>query len=203
MTPSTRRQHTVPLVPYVTAWSAEECDSPEVIALPGNRGIGYRDETPLDRDEHDILLTRTRNAPGQGRPRLGVVHAARQRHAMRHLLCQVCGHPADTTAEGTLWLLQDHRDDWPGWPLGMAVTEPPVCAPCATPAARSCPALRRGYVLLRVRNAPLVGVHGTLRRPFGTPIATNPVIATFTDPLTPWVLASHLVREVRQATPIA
>ncbi len=36
-------------------------------------------------------------------------------HAER-LLCKVCAGPTDQAADGTLWLLKDHSDDWPGWP---------------------------------------------------------------------------------------
>ncbi|GGP46416.1 hypothetical protein [Saccharothrix coeruleofusca] len=189
-------------VPYVTAWSAEEVDSSAVVLLPDGQGIGYRDETPLDRDERGVLLKRTPDAPNRGKPEFGVVHAARQRHAMSHLLCQVCGNPADTDEGGTLWLLQDHRADWSGWPVGMACTEPPVCEECTALAARSCPALRRGHVLLRVRSAPLVGVRGTLwgRSPLGVPRAVDTITTTFEDPLIPWVLAFYLVRQLRQAT---
>lgn len=193
------------LVPYVTAWSAEEFDNSDVVVLPGNRGIGYRDETPFDRDARGVLLQRTRNAPGRGKPQFGVVHAARQRRAMALLLCQVCGNPADTDDEGTLWLLQDHRTDWPNWPIGMANTEPPVCAGCAALSVRSCPALRKGHVLLRVRRAPVVGVHGVrwTRSALGLPKAVNPAIVTFDNPSVRWVLASHLVRELQQATVVA
>jgi hypothetical protein len=192
-------------IPYVTAWSAEEADKfdkSDLTVLPGNRGIVYRDETPYDRDERGILLQRTPNAPRQGKPKFGVVHATRQRRAMRSLLCQVCGDPADTNDDGTLWLLQDHRTDWPTWPNGMGCTEPPVCADCAALSIRSCPALRNRYALARVRHAPVAGVHGALwtRSPIGVPKAVRPIIVTFDDPLLPWVLASHLVRELQQTT---
>jgi hypothetical protein len=190
-----------PFVPYVTAWSAERADSPDLVVLPGSGGIAHRDETPSDRDERGVLLARSREARGRGRALFGVVHAARQRHAMRVLLCQVCGNPADTNDDGTLWLLQDHRADWPNWPDGMACTEPPVCADCVVPSTRSCPALRRSHVLVRVRSAPVVGVHGTLwtRSPVGVLTTSASVIVTFDDPRVHRVLASHLVRELRQA----
>nr|CEL15905.1 conserved hypothetical protein [Kibdelosporangium sp. MJ126-NF4]CTQ93830.1 conserved hypothetical protein [Kibdelosporangium sp. MJ126-NF4] len=61
---------------------------------------------------------------------------------MRRLLCQVCGGPADRTADGVLWLLKDHRGDWVDWPDSMAVSEPPVCVPCVRMSARRYPALR-------------------------------------------------------------
>lgn len=198
-----REQRIGPLpVPYVTGWSAEAFDKPDLIMLPGNRGIAYRDETPSDRDNRGILVKRTPEAQGRGKPRFGVVHSTRQRQAMGDLLCQVCGDSADTNGEGTLWLLQDHRDDWRDWPNHMGCTEPPVCADCAALSIRSCPALRNGHVLVRVRHAPVAAVDGVLygRSPLGSPKALTSVRACFDDPLIPWVLASHLVRELRQAT---
>lgn len=198
--PSVASKGSNPLpVPYVTAWSPEEPDDFDLIIRPGNRGIAYRDETPDDRDQRGILLKRTPNAPGRGKPRFGIVHATRQRQAMEDLLCQVCGGPADTDQEGTLWLLQDHREDWPDWPDRMACTEPPVCADCAALSIRSCPALRNGHVLVRVRHAPVAAVHGVLhgRSPLGSVKALAPITARFDDPVIPWVLASHLVRELR------
>ncbi len=121
---------------------------------------------------------------------------------MRNLLCQVCGTTADTNDEGTLWLLQDHRTDWPDWPNRMGCTEPPVCAGCATLSIRSCPALRKTHALVRVGHAPLAGVHGTLwvRSPIGALKSSHSVLVRFDDPLLPWVLASHLVRELQQTT---
>ncbi len=118
-------------------------NSCDPIVLPGNRGIGYRDETPLDRDERGVLLKRTRDAQGHGKPRFGAVHPARQRRAMANLLCQVCGNPADTNDEGTLWLLQDHREDWPNRPVATSAPGGGGrggAAPAAAPARAAAPA---------------------------------------------------------------
>lgn len=149
------------VAPYVTSWSAEIDPPVELVEVPG-RGIGYADETVTDRDSRGVLWFRTTHAPGQGRPLFGRVHPLRQRRAMRRLLCQVCGGPADRTEDGVLWLGRDHRDDWPGWPNRIAETEPPICVPCVRLSLRLCPALRRGAVAFRARQYPIVGVRGGL-----------------------------------------
>src|SRR3989442_68826 len=102
-------------VPYVATWS-EERDLPFEVVNRDGRGIAYADEISADRDIHGVLWHRTYSRPRRGRPEFGNVHSLRQRRAMRRLLCQVCGGPADRTQDGVLWLLPDHREDWPGWP---------------------------------------------------------------------------------------
>jgi hypothetical protein len=115
------------VAPYITKWSAEVDPPASVIDVGG--GIGYADEKPNDRDQHGVLWARASRHPGEGRPLFAQVHPLRQRRAMRMLLCSVCGGPADRDEDGVLWLLTDHRDDWPGWPSRMAAIEPPVCRP--------------------------------------------------------------------------
>ncbi|MET0235426.1 MAG: hypothetical protein ABW224_12350 [Kibdelosporangium sp.] len=117
---------------------------------------------------------------------------------MRRLLCQVCGGPADRDEDGVLWLLQDHREDWPGWPDEMAVTEPPVCLPCANISVRLCPALRKGAVAVRVREFPVVGVRGAVYQAGGPrPVAMEDRIVAYGDPVVRWMRAMNLLRELR------
>lgn len=191
------------VVPYITAWSGEPAFEPKVVVRPRS-GIGYLDETPEDRDHHGVLWRRVTSNPGQGRPEFGDIHTPRQRHAMRNLLCQVCAGPADHNADGTLWLLKDHRDDWPGWPNGMAVTEPPVCLSCAQLSRRTCPALRRGHVAVRVTHCPVAGVSGTGYQPgslYPTAITIgHNIIVSLDDPAIRWTCAVHLVREIAGCT---
>jgi hypothetical protein len=123
------------VAPYVTAWTAEHDLPYRLITVPG-AGIAYADETAADRDHNGILWWRTASRPGEGQPVFGLVHPDRQRRAMLRLLCQVCAGPADQTNDGVLWLLQDHRGDWPGWPNGMGVTEPPICHSCVRQSRR-------------------------------------------------------------------
>ncbi|SER79761.1 hypothetical protein [Actinokineospora terrae] len=114
---------------------------------------------------------------------------------MQELLCQVCGGPADTSDDGVLWLLKDHRDDWSGWPDGMGVTEPPVCLTCVDVSTSACPALRRGYAVIRAKTYPVAGVLGV--KPSGP---GGPDLVPFGDPRLPWVLALELVRQLGQCT---
>ncbi len=186
--------------PYVTTWSEERDQPAQLIESPG-RGIAYIDETISDRDSHGALWFRTPSRPRQGEPLFARVHPLRQRRCMRRLLCNVCAGPADQTEDGTLWLLKDHRDDWPGWPENMAVTEPPTCAPCVRLASRLCPALRKGAAAIRVRQAPVAGVRGMLYRsgPLA-PVAMNEATIAYDDPRIRWVRAMHLVRELHDCT---
>jgi hypothetical protein len=128
------------------------------------------------------------------------VHPLRQRRTMQRLLCQVCAGPANSTTDGVLWLLKDHREDWPTWPNGMGVTEPPTCLPCIRMSLRLCPALRNGAAVVRVGSFVEAGVYGTLYRGGRTPKAVGPATVPFEDPAIRWVRAVSLVRELRDST---
>lgn len=188
------------VAPYVTAWSGE-LDLPVVMVERPGGGVGYRDEVVADRDRRGVLWVRTPFCPGEGRPEFGRVHPVRQRRAMQRLLCQVCAGPADRTGDGVLWLLRDHRDDWPSWPEGMGVTEPPVCVPCVGLSVRLCPALRAGAVAVRVGVYPVAGVHGGLYRAgHGGPVPVRRAVVSFDDPAVRWVRAVSLVRRLGDCT---
>ncbi|MDH6133063.1 hypothetical protein P3T37_002457 [Kitasatospora sp. MAA4] len=183
--------------PGIATWSAERRSPSELIAVPG-RGLAYEDEIPHDRDVDGVLWARMSLNHGGGRPEFGRVHPTRQRRAMRRLLCQVCGGPADRTEDGVLWLLKDDRSDWVGWPEGMAATHPPVCRSCAKGATQSCAHLRAGFVAVRVKDSGSCGVYGTLYRP--GPLRPRPVadvIVTSDDPQVRWILAAQMVRVLR------
>lgn len=187
------------LAPYVTRWSEEVRLPGTVIEKPGF-GIAYADESVADRDCYGVLWERTSYGPGRGRPRLGKVHPARQRRAMQRLLCQVCGGPADRADDGVLWLLPDFRQDWPGWPDGMGVTEPPVCLPCVGLSIRMCPALRLGAVAFRARRFEIAGVRGALYRGGQAPTAVGDMRVSFDNPAIRWVRAANLLRELRDCS---
>lgn len=187
------------VAPYITAWSAEVEPPVTVVEVPG-RGIGYADETMADRDSHGVLWYRTPFRLGQGRPVFGKVHPLRQRQTMRRLRCQVCAGPADHTSDGVLWLLKDHRGDWPGWPNAMGVTEPPVCLSCVRVSVRLCPALRQGAVAVRARRFPLSGVHGGLYAGGHTPVLVGDATVSYDNPAVRWVRAVSLARELRDCT---
>jgi hypothetical protein len=188
------------IAPYITSWSTENDPPHQLIERPGF-GIAYLDEHLTDRDNHGVLWYRTTSRPRQGRPTFGKVHPLRQRRAMRRLLCQVCAGPADHTDDGVLWLLKDHRDDWPHWPENMAVTEPPICSPCVQVATQLCPALRKGAVTIRVQRCPIAGVRGTLYRGSGlVPVEAREATITYDDPTKRWIRAASLVRELHDCT---
>jgi hypothetical protein len=189
------------VTPYITAWSAEK-DPPVMLVERPAGGIAYWDEAMGDRDRHDVLWFRTPYRLGQGQPVFGQVHPVRQRRTMQRLLCQVCAGPADKTQDGVLWLLKDHREDWPSWPDGMGVTEPPICVPCVRTSIRMCPALRKGAALVRAGSFVVAGVHGTLYRGSPKLAAVGAATVTFEDPAIRWVRAVSLVRELRDCVHI-
>ncbi|WP_394615285.1 hypothetical protein JNUCC0626_36605 [Lentzea sp. JNUCC 0626] len=189
------------IAPYITSNDAEPDLNCSVVMLPGNRGVGYAQELPGDRDGHGVLWQKVVERPGKGKPRFGKVHPARQRRAMAELLCQVCAGPADRTADGVLWLFQDHREDWKRWPEGMAAVEPPVCVGCVAISLRRCPALQRSAVAVRVRSFEIVGVRGTLYRPgLFAPTAVLGTEIMYCDPMVHWMVAVNLVRELRECS---
>lgn len=186
-------------VPYITKWSTEDICRTKVVMC--QNGIGYADEILGDRDSRGILWTRNPSHPGEGKPHFGEVHGPRQRRAMRKLLCQVCANPADRSDDGVLWIMRDHRDDWPGWPEGIDVTEPPICATCAELSARICPALRQGHALIRARIYPVVGVLGSyydLTPPSPSPVEAG--VIAFADPRIRWTVATQLARQLTDCT---
>jgi hypothetical protein len=188
------------IAPYITSWSAEQ-DLPSKLVERQGFGISYADELFGDRDEKGVLWQRAALRHEVGRPEFGKVHPSRQRRAMRKLLCQVCARPADRNEDGVLWLLRNYRDDWPGWPDGMACTEPPVCVPCVALSLRLCPALRRGAVAVRVRQFEVAGVRGALYRSGPVaPIAVEAANLSYDDPDVHWLVASALIRELRDCT---
>ncbi|GGN25697.1 hypothetical protein GCM10011609_80200 [Lentzea pudingi] len=186
------------VAPYVTATTAEQDLKCGLVVRPGGLGIGYAQELPGDRDHLGVLWQKVAERPKEGKPEFARVHPARQRRAMNELLCQVCAGPADQTPEGVLWLLRDHRGDWPRWPEGMASVEPPICARCVAISLKRCPALQRGAVAVRVRSFALVGVRGTLYGPgmfAPTPIAASEL--DYGNPKIRWLVAVALIRELR------
>jgi hypothetical protein len=185
------------IAPYITAWSAEQ-DLPCTLVERPDHSIGFANELLSDRDRHGVLWQQTALRHRVGRPEFARVHPLRQRRAMELVLCQVCGGPADQNEDGVLWLQRDHRDDWTRWPEGMASVEPPVCLRCVPVARQLCPALRRGAVVVRVRNYPIAGVRGALyRQSVLAPKAVTVGNFAYDDPAVRRVLASALIRELR------
>lgn len=83
----------------------------------------------------------------------------------------------------------------------MAATHPPVCLGCADTAARRCPHLRGGCVAVREREFGTHGVYGGRYRPAApSPRAVTDVIAGVDDPRARWILATQLVRVLRDCS---
>ncbi|MEU9480736.1 hypothetical protein [Streptomyces sp. NPDC048191] len=101
-----------------------------------------------------------------------------------------------------LWLLPLPDDDMPGngWE-GLRTAVPPVCTVDADRAPKLCPRLRDGHVLLRVKEAELIGVRGTLHPRPGEPgLPTEDALVLFDSPDLPFVVARQVVRELRRCT---
>jgi hypothetical protein len=189
-------------VPYIVTWS-EEQELPTRIVESPRGGIGFADEVIGDRDRDGVLWTRMSSCAGRGRPKFAAMHPLRQRRAMRRLLCQICGQPADQDERGVLWLLPDRSEGRADWPNGKWVIEPPICRPCAPIAARLCPALRRGHIVVRVRNAPICGVKGLTYRSTGSApaIVEDEVVAIGTAKIR-WTLGEFLMRRLSDCTTV-
>jgi hypothetical protein len=185
------------MVPYIGSWTGEESTPAPVIRRPGG-GIGYADETFLDRDRRGVLWVRALSLIGAGRPLFKTLHPWRQRHTMLRLLCQVCARPADHTDQGTLWLLSA------GTVTDLVTTQPPVCRDCARISVRMCPALRPGHVAFRARSR-VCGVSGMVYRPigqFGLAPTTYTDVVPLGDPALPWTQAVQLVRRLFEVTTV-
>jgi hypothetical protein len=186
------------VAPYITSWTGEE--EPVRPVISRGLGIGFEDEILTDRDKRGVLWIRMAQHRGEGRPVFGKVHPLRQRRAMTRLLCQVCAGPADRTEDGVLFLLKDHRQDWPGWPNRMGVAEPPVCWSCVRLSTRVCPALRQGAVLVRAGWCEVAGVNGVLYSSDPTPRPVGQVSVAFDNPAIRWIKAAYLIRELLDCT---
>ncbi|MFD7897598.1 hypothetical protein [Streptomyces sp. NPDC059743] len=187
------------MVPYIARWSSEQY--PRSLVVADHRGIRYVDELPHDRDLRGILWKRIGLSPGKGRPEFGNVHFFRQRRAMRKLLCQICGGPADRTADGTLWLVGEDADDRDAWATDLVTGHPPLCVPCAVTSVRACPHLRKQYVALRVRTFELGGVQGALYRLHGhLPVVYAADGVPFDSWRIHWVLATQLLMKLTEFT---
>lgn len=186
-------------VPYITRWSGEADDSMPMTYRRRGTGVAYTDERSFDRDEHGVLWARMPSQPGRGRPQYGIVHFLRQRLAMSGLRCQICGRPADRSADGVLWLLDADPDD-PTFRNGQERTaHPPVCMPCAVRSTSACPHLRRSFTVLRVRAFIPYGVRGALYRPTaGPPQAIDAINLPFGDPRMPWMRAGQLIMRLTE-----
>ncbi|MCX4607007.1 hypothetical protein [Streptomyces mirabilis] len=187
-------------VPFITTWSSEITADPLVIPR-GLTGIGYAGEVASDRDDLGLLWQRRTESPGAGRALHGKVHPARQRRAMRELLCQVCGEPADSDDRGVLWLIEDAGDGYLGWPEDLLTTHPPICLDCIRSAREQCPHMWKGSAAVRVGRSDVCAVYGrryTLGRLGPLPVEAG--VISLDSPLLHWTVAGQLVRGLNDCT---
>jgi hypothetical protein len=191
------------VVPYIGSWTGEANCPTQVVRRP-DHGIGYLDETILDRDHSGVLWTRIASRVGIGNPLFKELHPVRQRRAMSRLLCQVCAQPADHTEQGTLWLAPGNEvSGWSRWPEKMATIHPPLCVVCARISVRMCPALRVGSVAIRA-HSKVRGVNGVVFEPAGRypglAVTDRAEVIPYDDPEIAWVQATLLARSLYDAT---
>ncbi|MFI9630037.1 hypothetical protein [Streptomyces sp. NPDC052042] len=195
-------------VPYVALWSGEREQMAPMARMVGgewgNERIGYTDELPADRRQ-ETLWVRYSASPGSGTPNLALMHPLRQRRAMEHMLCQVCGR--STYDDGFRRWGDRHlfiRRDPENLPIsdGELTTTPPVCEPCAIESARSCPHLRRGYTAALVEYAQPWGVSGFV---YDAALKRDPAVTSipYTDHRIRWVQARRDIATLHGCTPIS
>ncbi|WP_234313552.1 hypothetical protein [Streptomyces globisporus] len=131
-------------VPFIAPWSAEGI-LPGSIVRRNGAGIGYADELSRADRRRGVLGVRQSVAQGAGTPALGDVHPLRQRQAMTHMLCQVCG--ASTfddafTRWGERHLFLARAPEGHPFSEGEITSVAPTCLPCAQESISACPHLR-------------------------------------------------------------
>ncbi|MGY9066891.1 hypothetical protein [Streptomyces sp. CAS3] len=191
-----------PVAPYVTPWTGETRLPASLVVTAS--GMSYADPVhdALARDV-DGVLWELCGGTATGRPDYAELHPGRQRETMENLRCAGCNEPAARDGRGMLWLLPLLDTVTTSWE-GVRTAIPPVCEACADKSPRLCPELRAGHVQLRVREAELVGVRGTLHPRPGEPGVPEPgVVIGYDSPDLSFVVARHAVRELRRTTVVS
>ncbi|MFJ4084899.1 hypothetical protein ACIP2Z_38900 [Streptomyces iakyrus] len=185
----------------MTPWTGESTVIPPVTVTAA--GVAYVDpvQDALARDL-DGALWALCEGTAAGKPEYAnPLHPERQREAMDGFLCACCKKPAARNQDGMLWVLPllnraaDTR--WEGITCGI----PPMCESCGESAPRYCPRLREGHVTLRVKEAELIGMRGTLYPRPGAPGIPQPdTLVRYGSPDLPFVVAHEAVRELCEIT---
>ena len=139
--------------------------------------VYYADERPEDRDVDNILWERW-GGVASGPVAMAHHHPVRQREVMDAALkCAVCKGEPDRDDRGVLWLL--HVDATTRatltFPTDITTATPAVCAKDAVRALKACQVLQRGFIAVRVRDAEIVGVRGTVYSPTSSPLLDQDV----------------------------
>ncbi|MDI3102055.1 hypothetical protein QJ054_34015 [Streptomyces sp. AN-3] len=190
-----------PIAPYVTPWTGESTAAAPVAVTAS--GVAYADpvQDAIARDL-DGTLWALCEGTAIGKPQYGAeLHPERQRAAMEALLCACCTQPASRNEHGMLWVLPILDESVDTRWEGVRSAIPPMCEACALSAPPLCPWLRDGHVQLRVREAELIGVLGTLYPRPGSQEPLDPAAFVPHDsPNMPFVVARQAVRELRSIT---
>jgi hypothetical protein len=151
-------QHEGHPVPWVTRWTGEAHFERLNLSLDrSNRlTVGYADGNE-DRDRHGVLWQREK-IKRSGVPQWAEVSTYRQRAAMRHRKCQVCGNKIPEQV--IRWLIPKKLLETT--PDGRTVTmSAPTCAGCIPVALDLCPHLKAGdWVIANVLEYREWGVWG-------------------------------------------
>ncbi|MFG2176950.1 hypothetical protein ACGFMO_37250 [Streptomyces niveus] len=194
-------------VPYIAPWTGEQKPPGKVVLRKGRggQGIGYDDELSHVDRRYDALWIRRAAVRGLGEPDLAAVHPYRQRQAMSHMLCQVCGASTYNRPDERHLFLMRSAD---GRPIGEGeeTTTPPVCEPCAVESVGACPHLRKGYTAALVDYAQIWGVAGLVYDPDTlTPLSGpegRPISVALESPLIRWTLATAAVVTLHGVTTV-
>jgi len=196
-------------VPWVTPWSHEQT-LPVRFARQVNEDaeerLAYANEHPADRHS-GVLWVRMSLARGRGRPDFAGLHPLRQRAAMEHMLCQVCGTTTVSTRadERHLFVFADRGNRSPVQE-GETVTVPPVHESCALQSVERCPHLRRGWTGALVGWTPSWGVAGAVVHPDTLDLISDPgdlVEVSYEDEKRlRWIYASRAVISLHEVEPI-
>ncbi|WP_050373468.1 hypothetical protein [Streptomyces acidiscabies] len=154
-------------VPWIAPWSGEQTPPVRLVRQHNGHGeerIGYPDENRSDRRD-GVLWVRMPATPGTGKPDFAGLHPLRQRQAMTHLLCQVCGTATVGTREDERHLFLVHGTGDNPLREGQTTVAPPLHETCALQSLRDCPHLRRGWTAALVGRIGIWGVAGTLHHP--------------------------------------
>ncbi|MFD4338076.1 hypothetical protein ACFWPP_12950 [Streptomyces anulatus] len=198
-------------VPFIAPWSNERVLPGTIVRRTGvgGTGIGYADELSHADRRRGVLWVRQSIAQGSGTPALGEIHPLRQRQAMHHMLCQVCGettYNADFARWGERHLFLARAPRGRPFSEGEQTSAPPVCLPCAHESINTCPHLRKGYTAALVKYAQPWGVAGvdfdeaTLRM---MPMPPKQHLKVQIDhPRERWTLAMREIQTLHGVTPV-
>ncbi|MEV6668850.1 hypothetical protein [Streptomyces sp. NPDC051162] len=191
-------------VPYITAWDSEVITMPQLATVTGpiGRRLAFKDEGPMDRDQHGTLWMPQGLARGRGKALFEHVHSQRQRRSMFDLLCQVCGGSTlEEDFDRQLYVMNSAK----GVPVqeGERTTAPPICTGCAPEAVANCPRLFNRFVAAHAERSYPWGVLGMLYDPFTLrPVTSAPVQVPFGDVRLRWMVAHRSVSELRRVTAV-